>query len=116
MSYLKVNKRVWDAVPASDIQHITLHLQECGVLKVGQIIIADADTPPPAICLSINKKADRKIENVEALGIDWLCKAICNSTETAHLCSLSDKPLSVCLSKVSASRKAFYLELSEELV
>lgn len=116
MSYFKVNKMVWDAVPALDKQHITAHLQQYGVLKAGQVIIADIETPPPALCLSINKKADREIENVEALGMDWLCKAICNSIETSNMCSLSDKKLSLCLSKVTASRKEFYKELNTESV
>ena len=114
MLQFKVNKMLWDAVPVKDRLHITAHLQEHGVLKAGQEIVADAETRLPALCPSMGNITDRKLEHVEALGVDWLCKAICHSTEASFMCSLSDKTLSQCLTKVTASRVNFYRQLDTQ--
>lgn len=103
MSDVKVNKIVWDALSEADKKYITTHLKEFGVLKAEQNIVADADTPPPAIVPHINDTSGDS-NSVEALGIDWICRAICDASRAEKNCVLYGQPLSACLHTIAASR------------
>ena len=87
MSDVKVNKVVWDVLYEADKKYIATHLKEFGVLKAEQKIVADADTPPPAIVPHIN---DTSVDSnsVEAMGINWTCRAICDASRAEKNCVL----------------------------
>lgn len=106
MTDIKVNKILWDAVSDSDKQTIAAHLRQYGVLKPGQNIVADAHTPPPFITCHVNETTSEDDENINALGLDWMCRAVCDSTKAEADCSLYGQSLSACLATISASREA----------
>lgn len=105
MTDIKVNKVIWDAVPEIDKKNISAHLLEYGVLKPGQNIIADADTPLPAVTCHINDAPTEDDECIKALGIDWMCRAICDSSKAETHCSLYGQSLSACLATIATSRE-----------
>jgi hypothetical protein len=105
MTYFKVNKRIWDVLSEQDKRGIVAHLQQHGVLKPRQNIIADAHTPPPSIGSRIFDSTTAGAENIKALGVDWMCRAICDSTKAEANCSLYGQSLSACLATISASRE-----------
>lgn len=104
MADIKVNKRIWDAVSESDKKNISTHLLEYGVLKPGQNIIADADASLPAITCHISDASTGDDECIKALGIDWMCRAICDSTKAETQCKLYGQSLSACLASIASSR------------
>jgi len=107
LSDIKVNKILWDTLSDADKQHITEHLHEYGVLKPDQNIVADAHTPPPAVTCHINDPISGVDEDIQAPGLDWLCRAICDSTKSETDCSLYGQSVSACLGAIAAgSRKA----------
>jgi hypothetical protein len=106
MKYIKVNKLVWDSVSEADKQNITEHLREYGVLKPDQEIVADAHTPLPAITPHIHDTRTKTDENFNALGVDWICRAICDSTHSESDCSVYGQSLPACLATIAASREA----------
>jgi len=105
LSDIKVNKIIWDAVQESDKQHIALHLRLFGVLKPDQNIVADAKTAQPAICYPLDEITTANDEDIKALGIDWLCRDICDLAKTETGCSLYGQSLSTCLETIAASRE-----------
>jgi len=107
MADIKVNKIIWDAVSDSEKQHIAAHLRQYGVLKSDQNIIADPDTPLPDITLHHDDARIEDVENVKALGVDWICRSVCDSTKAETDCLLYGQSLSACLATVSASREAY---------
>ncbi|HUX90735.1 MAG TPA: hypothetical protein VMV48_08605 [Gallionellaceae bacterium] len=106
MTDFKVNKRIWDVLSEPDKLRIVAHLQQHGALKPNQNIIADAHTPPPSIASRIFDSTTGGAENIKALGVDWMCRAICDSTKAETNCSLYGQSLSACLATISASREA----------
>lgn len=106
MADIKVNKRIWDAVSEIDKQNISAHLLEYGVLKPGQNIIADANTSLPAVTCHINDAPSEDDECIKALGVDWMCRAICDSTKSETNCTLYGQSLSACLATIATSREA----------
>lgn len=107
MSDIKVNKIVWDAISAVDKRHIITHLRQYGVLKPEQNIVADAHTPPPFITPhSKNESGDD--DSIQALGIDWTCRAICDSTKAETNCALYGQALSSCLLTICDSRESVH--------
>jgi hypothetical protein len=107
MTDIKVNKLVWDSISELDKEGIVAHLRQYGVLKPGQIIVADAHTPLPSI-KPHSKEAlmgQAGERNVKALGVDWICRAICDSTNAETDCPLYGQSLGACLATVSASRE-----------
>lgn len=109
MSDIKVNKILWDALSDVDKQHIRGHLHEYGVLKPDQNIVADTHTPPPSITCHINDAVSGVDEEIQAPGLDWLCRAICDSTKSETDCSLYGQSVSACLGTIAGSRKATIL-------
>lgn len=106
MSDIKVNKLVWDTVDETGKQHIVAHLREYGVLKPDQQIVADAQTALPEIRPHVIDDAGTKADvNVRTLGVDWICRAICDSTHSATDCSVYGQSLSACLAMIVASRE-----------
>lgn len=105
---IKVNKRIWDSISESDKESIAIHLRQHGVLKPGQNIIADANTPLLFIKPHTKEGIPIKVEEetINALGVDWLCRAICDSTNAEANCSLYGQPLKDCLATVSACRES----------
>jgi len=104
MSDIKVNKLIWDAISEQDKQHIITHLRQFGVLKPEQQIVADARTMFPAIRSHVNDTTvDAK--KVKAIGLDWTCRAICDSTNAETNCIFYGQPLSACLCAISRSRE-----------
>lgn len=106
MSDIKVNKIFWDALSDAEKLHITGHLHEYGVLKSGQNIVADTHTPPPSITCHINDSISGVDEDIKAPGLDWLCRAICDSTKSETDCSLYGQSVPACLGAIAGSRKA----------
>lgn len=111
MTDIKVNKRIWDVLSEPDKLRIVAHLRQHKVLKPNQNIIADADTPPPSICSHIFDSRTVGAENIRALGVDWMCRAICDSTQAETNCSLYGQSLSSCLATISASRETWQADL-----
>lgn len=109
MSDIKVNNILWAALSDADKQHITAHLHEYGVLKPDQNIVADTHTAPPAITCHKNDSILGVDEDIKAPGLDWLCRAICDSTKSETDCSLYGQSVSVCLGTIADSRKATIL-------
>jgi len=106
VSDIIVNKLVWDAISEADKRHIAAHLEQYGVLKPGQKIVADAHAPLPSITPHIyDTSGDNDV--TKALGIDWTCRAICDSTKVEANCSHYGQPLSACLKTISQSRESF---------
>jgi hypothetical protein len=103
MTDIKVNKKIWDAVSEVDKQNISAHLREYGVLKPGHHIIADANTLLPSITCHINEVPSDD-ECIKALGIDWMCRAICDSSKAETHCSLYGQSLPACLATIATSR------------
>lgn len=110
MSDIKVNKYVWDAIPDRDKQHIVAHLREYGVLKPDQSLLADADTDFPAIKQHNHDAYVEKFENAKALGVDWICRGICDSSNSEKNCSLYGQSLSACFNSISTSRQRSHAE------
>lgn len=105
MTDIKVNKKIWDAVPTSDKNHIELHLRLFGVLKPDQSIIADAQSAQPSKNYQFDELSIMNDENVKALGIDWLCRDICKLAKAKTGCTLYGQSLSTCLETIAASRE-----------
>ena len=106
MSDIIVNKLIWDAISEADKRHIAAHLEQYGVLKPGQKIVADSHAPLPSVKPHINDTSGDN-EVAEAMGIDWTCRAICDLTKAEANCSLYGQPLSACLKTISQSRESF---------
>jgi hypothetical protein len=108
VSDIKVNKLIWDSISKSDKESIVIHLQQYGVLKPGQNIIADTHTPLPFIKSHTKEDVMMKDEegSINALGVDWICRAICDSTNAEADCPLYGQPLEACLATISAGRES----------
>ena len=108
MTDIKVNKLVWDSISEADKKGIVTHLKQYGVLKPSQNIIADSRTPLPAIKSHTGVVLMRAGEerNIKALGVDWICRAICDSTNAEADCPLYGQSLGACLATVYASRES----------
>ena len=107
MSDIRVNKLIWDSLQETDRQHIAAHLREYGVLKPDHKIAADAHAPLPEIRPHVISDTGTKADvNVRALGVDWIRRAICDSTHAETDCSVYGQSLKVCLSLIAASRKS----------
>lgn len=104
MTDIKVNKIIWDSVPAQDKDHITLHLRQFGVLQPGENIVADVGVPSPANLTELDSVITDKDRNVKALGIDWLCRYICVMSKRETGCLLYGQTISTCLETIASSR------------
>lgn len=105
MSDIKVNKFVWNAISEVDKEHIVTHLRQYGVLKSDEFILADADTAFPDVRQHNHGSDVEKFENAKALGLDWICRAICDSSNSEKNCALYGQSLSSCLDTISVSRQ-----------
>lgn len=101
---------MWEALSVPDKRQIIHHLEHFGVLKEGQQIVGDINTPMPAIdCHG----CDRNGKGVQALGVDWVCRAICNSSGEKTNCALYGQSLHLCMETISKSRQVYFEELAE---
>jgi len=106
MTDIKVNKIIWDAVSDVEKQQITSHLREYGVLKPGQNIVADPLSLSSAITCRMNDVSMGAVGCTRALGLDWLCRAICDSTKSETDCPLYGQSLAACFATIVASRES----------
>jgi hypothetical protein len=111
MSLVKVNKIIWDALPEDDRNQITAHLQHFGVLQEGQQIIGDMRMPMPSIESLMKYGPGKGAHQVEALGVDWMCRAICDSMETKTNCVLYGQSSRFCMESITKHREVFELEV-----
>lgn len=110
MDEIKVNKFMWDALSQTDKLKIAAHLVQYGVLQPGQSIVGDVHAPMPPID-SLSNGNHRGNPQINALGVDWVCRAVCDSSGTKSNCVLYGQSMRLCLESVTKSREIFELEV-----
>lgn len=105
MSDIKVNKTIWDQVSVLDKQHITAHLRLFGILEPEENIIADDQTSLPCIDYPLDQITAPHGQELKALGIDWLCRDICNMVKRNKQGSAYECTPATCLSSIADTRK-----------
>lgn len=107
MADIKVNKKLWDAVSDQNKKSITDHLVDHEVLKQGDQIVPDENTPVPAPETQIYGAT---IGDVTTFGLipGWVCKAACDAAAAAAVaaCTASGPALAACLAVIAAGREA----------
>lgn len=107
MTDIKVNKLLWDTLSETERKHIALHLRMFGVLTPDQHIVGDAETPPPKLFYKLENIVTGSEDDIEALGVDWFCRSVCDLAKKNKGCTQYGQSLSTCLATIAASREAY---------
>lgn len=104
---IPVNKFIWESLPELDRQHITAHLLHFGVINPEQRIVPQVNVPVPEVKPHVGDINTADMEKIRACGVDWLCRAICDSTQAEKNCTLYGQPLLQCLKTIEMTRELF---------
>ena len=113
MKAVKVNKFIWDALPAIDKEHVTAHLKHFGVLNEDEIIVGDSSIPFPSGESILKAGSNTGQHAVLALGVDWLCRAVCDSMENKCNCALYGQSTRLCVESIIKHREVYDLEVRQ---